>query len=290
MDTSIRIPPLRLPLMLSMFAAALAGCGGGGDDPPPSPSHFAIQGALALGGVPVTICIENAAYTDPSTPDGLAIATKLASYYGVAGGYRAYAGRGPGQSCRDAFPVVDHMLSVEQFGRLPAPAAANPPPPVAEPAPVATPAPAIACGSASGSGIGGLELFGVGTYGALTTAASTTTSIGFDPGEIRYGAPAGSVSGSLRARLWAVDHAWAGGPISGHVVATYDIRFTDGTNQLRAGESSNLTQRTLAAMTPPAGSYCLVTTFEEYDANSCTSADRYCTADWMRFPEAVSFR
>jgi len=288
----------------ALLAVGLTACGGGGGDDAPSGSYFAIEGALSANGVPMTICIDGAAYTDPADSAGRAIAANLASYYGIVGGYRAYSGQG--RSCRERFAVVDILLSVDEYNRVVVPAVASgtpptspPPAPGPSPAPAPAPAPpppapvAIACDGRSGSGVDGLQLYGIATHGPLTGAAQTTTTITLDPGEIGYANPAlgaDATTGSLRARLWAVSSSYAGGDISGWVVATYGIRFTNGGNQLRNGESSNLTEQLLAATTPPAGSYCLVVTLEEYDSRNCSSADNYCIADWTQFPNSVGFR
>lgn len=290
----------------ALLAGALAACGGGGGDDAPRGSYFAIEGALTASGVPMTICIDGAAYTDPAGTAGRTIAANLASYYGIVGGYRSYAGEG--RSCRERFAVVDILLSVDEYNRVVVPGAAGgvppaPPPPAPGPAPAPAPSPApsppppppvaIACDSRSGSGVDGLQLYGTATHGPLTTAAQTATTIRLDPGEIGYANPAlaaDATTGSLRARLWAVSSSYAGGDISGWVVATYDIRFTNGGNQLRNGESSNLSERLLGATTPPAGSYCLVVSLEEYDSRNCPSDDNYCIADWTQFPASVGFR
>ncbi len=268
----------------ALLAGALAACGGGGGDDAPRGSYFAIEGALTASGVPMTICIDGAAYTDPAGTAGRTIAANLASYYGIVGGYRSYAGEG--RSCRERFAVVDILLSVDEYNRVVVPGAAGGVPP-APPPPVA-----IACDSRSGSGVDGLQLYGTATHGPLTAAAQKATTIRLDPGEIGYANPAlaaDATTGSLRARLWAVSSSYAGGDIGGWVVATYDIRFTNGGNQLRNGESSNLSERLLGATTPPAGSYCLVVTLEEYDSRNCTSDDNYCIADWTQFPTSVGF-
>lgn len=289
-----------------LLAGGLAACGGGGGDDAPRGGYFAIEGALGANGVPMTICIDGTAYTDPAGTAGRTIAANLASYYGVVGGYRSYSGEG--RSCRERFAVVDILLSVDEYNRVVVPGVAGgtppaPPPPAPAPPPAPTPAPspappptapvAIPCDGRSGNGVDGIQLYGTATHGPLTGAALTATTISLDPGEIGYANPAlgaDATTGSLRARLWAVSSSYAGGDIDGWVVATYGIRFTNGGNQLRNGESSNLTEQLLAATTPPAGSYCLVVTLEEYDSRNCSSADNYCIADWTQFPASVGFR
>ncbi len=79
--------------------------------------------------------------------------------------------------------------------------------------------------------------------------------------------------------------------ISGTIVSRYGIRFNDGTNQLRNGQSANLTPQTLSANTPARGSYCMVATLDEYAPASCPSnADGYCLVDWVQFPNSAQFQ
>ncbi|MCB1997783.1 MAG: hypothetical protein KDG57_18260, partial [Rhodoferax sp.] len=152
---------------------------------------------------------------------------------------------------------------------------------------------AIPCSPGGGAGTNGITLSGVSTIGSLTTAANTDTTIDMDPGEIAYRNSAytsSATTGSLRAQLWAVSQSYGGGSINGYIVSTYNIRFTDGTNQLGNFQSSDLQRRTLSARTPPTGAYCMVITLEEYDSRRCSQADGYCIVDWMQFDSSSSFR
>lgn len=159
-------------------------------------------------------------------------------------------------------------------------------------APVA-PVQPISCASHGGSGTNGLSLYGATSYSGLSGASSTGGTVTFDPGEIGYNNPnlsSTAYTGSLRAALWAVPYSYAGGGITGYVVATYGITFANGGNQLYNGTSANLSARTLSANTPPRGAYCMVVTLEQYDSANCTSADRYCIVDWQQYGTSATFQ
>ena len=124
------------------------------------------------------------------------------------------------------------------------------------------------------------------------TSASRNTTVALDPRQVSFINPqlsAVATTGFLRAKSWATGTPYAGGAISGYVVATYDISFTDGTNQLRIGQSVDRSERTLVARTPPAGTYCMVVTLEKYDLQGCSTADRFCIVDWLQFGNSNSF-
>lgn len=275
------------PFLHAAAAAAsisLAACGGGGD---PDPTYYAVQGTRSVTGLPGTVCIGNMAYVDPSSPHGAEITHNLAAYYGLTGGLRSYAGTG--RSCTDQFPVLDARITVADYNDVVLPAV------LAMGGSGGSPAlpPPIACASGSGAGLNGITLSGSSRFGALTTAASTDTTVTVDPGAIAYrdaSLTSNAITGTLRAQLWAVPQSYGGGRISGYVVATYDIRFTDGSNQLGNGQSSDLLEHTLSARTPPKGAYCMVLTLEEYDSRQCTDADHFCVVDWTQFGSSSSFR
>ena len=155
------------------------------------------------------------------------------------------------------------------------------------PAPAPSPAPR-ACTENSGPGIGGLQMYGQSSYTISNGVASIT------PGTIAFNSPSStpsSTTGSLRMRLFAIEGDYFGGEIQGYVLGTFPLRFTDGTNQLRNGESSQLgTQSVSISSNPPSGrSYCVVTVFEQYDSRNCDTSDRYCVVDWAEFKQAASF-
>lgn len=157
----------------------------------------------------------------------------------------------------------------------------------------AAPVQPISCASQGGSGTGGLSLYGATSYSGLSGASSTSGTVLFDPGEIGYHNPnlaSTAHTGSLRAALWAVPYSYAGGGITGYVVATYGITFTNGSNQLYNFTSANLAAHTLSATTPPRGAYCMVVTLEQYDSVNCTSADRYCIVDWQQYATSATFQ
>lgn len=296
---------------------ALAACGGGGGDEPSKGPYFAVEGSTSTSGALRTVCIEGIEYIDPVTAKGQQIAANLVAYYGFVGRYTAYAAEG--RTCREGFSNLQVVLSVDDYNRVilpwvlggggggggggspaPAPGPAPGPSPTPAPAPAPTPAPAPApispkpCASTSGSGVGGLQLYGQASYSGLSSLPNVNANVLFDPGEISFNNPnltSSSRTGSLRATLWAVDSSYAGGAISGYIVARYQIVFNDGSTQLLNGQSSNLVAQSLAARTPPRGAYCMVATFDEYSPSSCPgSSDGYCVVDWQQFGTSAIFQ
>ncbi|MBL8288524.1 MAG: hypothetical protein JNL85_11130 [Rubrivivax sp.] len=156
--------------------------------------------------------------------------------------------------------------------------------------------PAVAprtCGATNGPAHGGVDVFGSGSYAGLSRTPGTTGTVTFDPGEVGFSDPAQSasaLSGSLRVTLWASTGSYTGGTLSGHIVARSALTFTGGTNQLRNGQRSDVPATTLAATSPPRGSYCMVITLEEYGPSRCASSDGYCIADWVQFASSAEFQ
>lgn len=282
-------------LCAAVFAA---GCGDGGSS---QGSYFAVQGTQSAGGLTFTACIDGIEYVEPSSTRGRQLALNLASYYGLVGSYRAFAGEGTG--CRAQFPSLSVLLSVSDYnntvlpavGGSPSPSPSPPPPSPPPPSPPPAPAPITprSCGSTQGSGTDGLSLHGSSSYSGLSGLANQSGTVTLDPGEVAYSNPAltsSSRTGTLRSTLWAVSGSFNGGGISGRVVARYNIRFTDGTDYLRNGESANLPPNVLAATTPSRGSYCMVVTLEQYAPSACPgSGDGFCLVDWTQFPNAAQF-
>ena len=297
----------RRVLLLATAPLALAACGGGGGNGDSGDgAYYAVEGTRSAGGVPVTICLDGAKYVDPSSAAGVQLSANLAKYYGLVGGYRTQAGTG--QSCREHYASLDAMLTVDDYNRtvLPALATGSPPPasppsspPAAPPTPPSPPPPPpptapapIACASTHGTGLDGLRLTGTTSYSGLSSAASDSGTVTFAPGPIAFQNPnftPTSTTGSLRARLWASNSSFSGGTLSGYVIATYAITFTNGTNQLMNNQTATLAAHLLDARTPPRGSYCLVTTLEEYQA-TCSASDHYCLADWSQFTPSQAFQ
>jgi hypothetical protein len=287
------------------LACALAACGGGGDDATNgSGSLFAVEGVTAAGGLPSVVCIDGIVYYDPASDKGTAIANTLAAYYKFVT-YRAYASNH--ESCRDRFSTLGALLSVDEYNSKIVPAVPNSAPPSPSPAPTPSPGPSPSpapapapapitprsCNATSGPGTGGLQLFGQFSFNNLPLTASSSGTVTVDAGEVSFSHPSltpGSSTGSLRASLWAVAGSYNGGSISGTVVARYPINFTDGSNQLRNGQSSNLLAQTVPATTPARGSYCMVITLEQYDSANCSTSDRYCLVDWSQFPGSTQFQ
>lgn len=294
----------RRAVLLVAAPLALAACGGGGGGADSGDgTYFAVEGTRSAGGVPVTVCLDGAKYVDPSSSIGMQVSANLARYYGLVGGYRTQAGTG--QSCRQHYASLEALLTVDDYNRtvLPALATGSPPPASPPPSPPATPptppsppppsAPTpIACASTHGAGLDGLRLTGTTSYSGLSGAASDSGTVTFAPGQIAFQNPnftPTSTTGSLRARLWASSGSFSGGTLNGYVIATYAITFTNGTNQLTNNQSATLAAHLLDARTPPRGSYCLVTTLEEYQA-TCSASDHYCLADWSQFTPSQAFQ
>lgn len=277
-------------LCAAVFAAGCGDAGGGSQG-----TYFAVQGTQSAGGLTFTACINGIEYVDPSSTQGRQIALNLASYYGLIGSYRSFAGEG--SSCRDQFPSISALLSVSDYNNTVLPAVAGTPSPSPSPPPSSPPPPAAItprfCGSTQGSGTDGLSLYGSSSYSGLSTLANQSGTVTLDPGEVAYNNPAltsSSRTGTLRSTLWAVSSSFNGGGISGRVVARYSIRFTDGTDYLRNGESANLQPNVLAANTPSRGSYCMVVTLEQYAPSACPgSGDGFCLVDWSQFPNSAQF-
>ena len=290
----------RRPVALcTALPLALAGCGGGGGgDTSPESTYYAVEGTQSAGGVPVTVCLDGATYTDPTTAAGIQMSANLAEYFGLVGGYRTLAGTGA--SCREQFPAVNDVVTVDEYNKTvlvavaSGPSASPPPasPPAPSPPPPAPAPSAIACASAHGSGLDGLQLTGTSSYSGLSTAASNAGTVTFQPGTISFQNPSltsTSTTGSLRARLWAVGSSYGGGSINGYVVSTYTIQFTDGGNTLTNDHTATLAARLVSAQTPPRGAYCLVATLEEYQPG-CGASDGYCIADWSQFSPSTAFQ
>ena len=129
---------------------------------------------------------------------------------------------------------------------------------------------------------------GVSSYTIKNGIASIT------PGTIAFNNSAltsDSITGSLRMRLFALEKNYFGGSFEGYVLGVFPLRFTNGTDQLRNGQSSQInTQSVSISSYPPSGrSYCIVTFFEEYDSRNCGTADKYCVVDWTQFKGSQSF-
>lgn len=307
--------------------AALVACGGSPGSNSTG-SHFAVQGTRGVDGRVLIVCIDGVEYQDPSSDRGKTMGRNLAMVYGIQGVYTMFASERDscrdrfGGGLTDLLSVADYNNRVlpQAIAMTPPPAAPAPsgtappapslPPPTSRPAPspspvpapspapVPAPAPAPApvaarsCTSGGGSGTGGLQLYGQSAYSGLSTRPGASSTISFDPGEVSFrnsALSAGSTTGTLRATLWAVPGNFTGGTINGYIVARYPIRFTDGTSQLRNGESANLNANSVPASSPPRGSYCMVVTLDEYGGNCSTSNEGYCMADWMQFSTSTQF-
>ena len=301
-----RVSSLFAAVLATTAAATLVACGGSGSD---SSGYFAVQGTTASGGAPQTICIDNILFIDPASEKGKTIAETLATHYRLVGSYRSFAGEG--DSCRGQFPGVSTLLSVDDYNNRvqpavvtsqfplvppPAPSPSPSPSPSVSPSLPAVPAPnpiiARSCPSAGGTATNGLALYGQLGYSGLPGQALTSGTVLFDPGAVSFddrSVGSGTTTGSLRVTLWALSYSYSGGSVSGTVVARYPILFTDGTHQLRNGESSDLMAQTLGANTPSRGSYCMVVTLEQYSSR-CTSSDGYCISDWSQFGGPANFQ
>jgi hypothetical protein len=133
----------RTRITLTCLAAAVFafGCGGGGSEESTKGPYFAVEGVTTVGGLSFTACIEGIEFLDPASARGAQIAANLAAYYLFVGSYRSFAGEG--QTCRERFPTLGALLSVDDYNKTVLPAVVvSPPPPAPSPAPPPAPAPA----------------------------------------------------------------------------------------------------------------------------------------------------
>lgn len=156
------------------------------------------------------------------------------------------------------------------------------------------PAP-IQCGAGYGNGTNGLRFYnpsGYTSYQISTTAAGASSLNSLSWGvayENVMNLAAGSYSGSLRARLWAVSSSYRGGTINGVVLGTFVPNFSGAgarnSNQVYVGGYSTAQVVSSGQTTNPAyGSYCIVATLEQYSGNG------YYIVDWVQFSDSLAFR
>lgn len=157
----------------------------------------------------------------------------------------------------------------------------------------------LACDAANGNGVNGLSLYNPSNLIAYTLSdlianAVVNSSLTWGVQYQNPSVPAGSYSGSLRARLWAVSSPYSGGTITGRVLGLFTPNFTgpgarSATQVFAGGHSSSSLQSSAQQQNPATGSYCLVATLEEF-SSSCTNSDGFCIDDWIQFPAPVGFR
>lgn len=156
------------------------------------------------------------------------------------------------------------------------------------------PAP-IQCGAGYGNGTNGLRFYnpsGYTSYQISTTSAGASSLNSLSWGvayENVMNLAAGSYSGSLRARLWAVSSPYRGGTINGVVLGTFVPNFTGAgarsASQVYVGGYSTAQVVSSGETTNPAyGSYCIVATLEQYSGNG------YYIVDWVQFSDSLGFR
>jgi hypothetical protein len=156
---------------------------------------------------------------------------------------------------------------------------------------------ALSCPAGQGSGVNGIVFYSPTNYTSYqisTTSANTPVTSSLTWG-VQYNnvnnLASGSYSGSLRAELWAVGSSYSGGTITGYKLGTYNPIFTGSgaysANQAYVGAYSTTTVNSTGSFsTPPAGSYCVVATLEEYTS----SAGGFGIDDWMQFSNPVQFK
>lgn len=281
--------------LAAVMAAALSGCGGGGSGS--EDSFFGVTGwraSTALGlSVPYTVCINGSGFIDPNTAEGQAMGARLAAYYQLSAPVNAVSGQA--YSCVDHYKSVNVLLSMDDYRNRIATAAPGPAPVVITPAPTVTPITPRTCVEGQGTGLGtrGLELSGPYRFDGLAGKANTTDAFNLDPGSAKFVNAAyalTAVTGSLRYTFWAVAGSYSGGSITGDIIARESMNAAGAApTQLRNGQTMDFPYAEVTGMTPKRGSYCMVVTLEEYNAVTCTSADKYCIVDWAQFPTAVQF-
>ena len=149
------------------------------------------------------------------------------------------------------------------------------------------------CEVTTGPGVDGLQLYGTNRFSGLPDIANYSSTATLDAGTIEFNNPAlssTSRTGSLRISLWAVAGNFNGGSFTGYSVGTYAIQFAGGATTLLNGQSADLVPQSVAAFTPPRGSYCVMLTLEEYNPASCPGdSDGYCIVDWQQFSTSAEF-
>lgn len=153
---------------------------------------------------------------------------------------------------------------------------------------------AIQCAARQGSGTDGLMFYNPSGYMRyqLSTTSAGSTSLNSLSWGVQYqnvrNLSAGSYSGSLRARLWAVSSSYAWGPISGNVLGMFNPNFTgsgarSSSQVYVGGYSTSQVQGSGSVQNPPYGSYCIVATLEEYNSG------QYLIVDWVQFSGSAAF-
>lgn len=156
--------------------------------------------------------------------------------------------------------------------------------------------PAIACGSAFGAGINGVEFYdpqNIFAY-SLPLPANTVAAGTLEWGATNTGAYY-SYTGSLRVSLWSTTGPYFGAPtIVDYRMAEVTPNFVgpgaySSTQLLAGGYSYSATTSLSTVTTPPPGQYCVVMTLEMYSPTGCASGDGYCTMDWQQFQKPAFF-
>jgi len=128
----------------------------------------------------------------------------------------------------------------------------------------ATFGPAGGGGETPGSPGAGLELLGAVKYKLSPGKGVATLNVA----RVNNGnTTPGSISGTLRVRLWATSAPYSGGTLDGYVLASHSL------GQLNAGYYLNKIKAAVAYTRPPSGRYFAVMTLEEYRNGSYTIVD-----------------
>lgn len=94
-------------VVVAAIAMALAGCGGGGDG---STTTYQVTGNKQdkSGNISLfTVCLKNAKYETPNSPEGLETTRVLAAFYGLIKPYQSIANEGNGVTCNPGDMEID---------------------------------------------------------------------------------------------------------------------------------------------------------------------------------------
>ncbi|HEY3307723.1 MAG TPA: carboxypeptidase-like regulatory domain-containing protein [Desulfuromonadaceae bacterium] len=158
----------------------------------------------------------------------------------------------------------------------------------------------LVCPPSNGISLNGIQLYGTTSYQLSTTTANAieTATLTWEVYyQNIYYLPTGSYSGSLRARLWAVPYSFTGGTITNsYILGIFNPNFTGtgaySSNQVYVGGySTSPISSSVSGQNPPAGTYCVVVTIEEYNTKGgCSDPSGYCYDQWMQYAAPVIFR
>jgi hypothetical protein len=159
----------------------------------------------------------------------------------------------------------------------------------------------LVCPGMTSTSSNGIQFYGPTTWSVSTTAANATetTTLTWEAyyQNINH-LPTGSYSGSLRARLWAIPYSFSGGEVLNYNVGIFNPTFTGtgaySSTQLYVGSyNTSPMTNTVTGQNPPAGTYCMVATIEEYSPGcglyNPNVDPNWCYDQWVQFAGPITF-